>query len=67
MDTQAPAVVVLRTGDRVLIALTEDPPVEDVHEYLVGLAGAFPGVQFVVMGGVAGMAILGGIKEPDET
>lgn len=57
---QSPAVVVLRKGDKVLIAMAEDPTPEDGHEYMKGLTGAFPGVEFVVLGNVAGLAILPG-------
>lgn len=55
---QAPAVVVLRKGDRVLIAMAEDPSEEEAQQYMSALAQSFPGVQFVVLGNTAGMAIL---------
>lgn len=67
MDQQAPAVIVLRPGDRCLITLTTDPGEEEVIQYLDGLTKSFPGVQFVVMGGVAGMGILAGLNDSKET
>lgn len=57
---QNPAVVVLRKGDRVLIAMAEDPSPDDAVEYMRGLSRSFPGVEFALLGNVAGLAILPG-------
>lgn len=65
-DTTAPALVVLRRGDRVLIAMNEDPGHDDLVDWLQGLTDSFPGVQFVVLGGVAGMAVQPGDSVPKE-
>lgn len=66
-EPTAPAVIVLRRGDRVLIALNEDPSEDDAHQYMTGLHAAFPGVEFVVLGGVAGVAIQPGDQRPEDT
>ncbi len=50
--------IVLRRGDRVLITMAEDPGPEDATEYLDYLTKSFPGVEFVVLGGVAAVAVL---------
>lgn len=60
-----PAIVVLRRGDKVLVALTEEPSQEDGLDYVKGLHEAFPGVEFVLMGGVAGLMIQPGEKKPE--
>lgn len=62
---QSPAVVVLRKGDRVLIAMAEDPSDDDAHSYMSGLTRSFPGVEFVLLGNVAGMAIQPGEGAPE--
>lgn len=61
---QNPAVIVLRKGDRVLIAMAEDPSPDDAHAYMDGLTGAFPGVEFILLGNVAGVMIQPGEKAP---
>lgn len=55
---QSPAMIVLRRGDRVLITMAEDPTPDEAVEYMRGLHGAFPGCEFVVLGGVAAVAVL---------
>lgn len=67
LPTNEPAVVVLRRGDRVLLAMREDPDPEDAQVYLKALTDAFPGVEFVVLGNVAGVLIQPGDKRPEET
>lgn len=55
-----PAMVVLRPGDQVLVTLVEDPD-EDVAQAMAHtLHQSFPGVEFVLMGGVAGIAVQAG-------
>lgn len=49
--------VVLRPGDRVLLALIEEPAESDARDYAQALHDAFPGVEFVIAGGVSGMAV----------
>lgn len=55
-----PPMVVLRAGDRVLIALTEDPEPEETQHIAAGLRTAFPGVDFTILTGVASIAVSGG-------
>lgn len=55
-----PAMIALRNGDRVLIAMAEDPTPDEAHAYMDGLHKAFPGVEFVVLGNVAGVAVMPG-------
>lgn len=52
-----PAMVVLRPGDKVLVTLVEDPEPEQVKQVTNHLRENFPGVEFVVMSGVAGIAV----------
>jgi hypothetical protein len=52
--------VVLRPGDRVLIALTEDGTSEELQQFTGALRRSFPKVSFTVIGGIAGMAVQGG-------
>lgn len=49
--------VVLRPGDRVLVALAEDPSEAEAKAMANELRRAFPGVDFTVLGGVAGLAV----------
>lgn len=56
----SPPMVVLRPGDRVLVTLTEDPGVEECQHIASELKGAFPGVDFTVLTGVAGLLVAGG-------
>lgn len=67
MNPSSPAVVVLRRGDRVLLAMHEEPTPEDAQEYMKGLCGAFPGVEFVILGGCAGLLVQPGDKSPEVT
>lgn len=53
-----PAMVVLRPGDKVLITLTDEAPEpEALKQIAADLKAAFPGVEFVLMSGVAGIAV----------
>lgn len=63
MDPNAPAVVVLRPGDRVLLAMTHDPEPDEAQAWMQALAQDFPGIKFTICGGVAGIAVQSG-KEP---
>lgn len=56
----SPPMVVLRPGDRVLIALTDDPPGPEVTEFTAALRRSFPMISFTVIGGVAGVAVQAG-------
>ncbi len=59
-DVRVPAMIVMRPGDQVLVTLVEDPD-EDVAQAMAHtLHQSFPGVEFVLMGGVAGVALLAG-------
>lgn len=53
----APALVV-RPGDRVLIALNHMPDARDVHRMQNYLAQRIPGVTFAFVGDVAGLAVV---------
>jgi hypothetical protein len=53
-----PGLLVLRPGDNVLIALTEDPSEEQATEYAAILGDSFPGVEFTVVGGVESVVVL---------
>lgn len=55
-----PPMVVLRPGDRVLIALTDDIPAVEVQAFTAELRRSFPTVSFVVIGGIAGVAVQAG-------
>lgn len=57
MDQNSPAVVVLRPGDRVLLAMTHDPDPEEAQAWMQALSQDFPGIKFTVVGGVAGIAV----------
>jgi hypothetical protein len=52
--------VVLRPGDKVLIALTDDPPGEEITQFTAQLRRSFPTVSFTVIGGIAGVAVQAG-------
>jgi hypothetical protein len=56
----SPPMVVLRPGDRVLIALTDDPPGEEITAFTAQLRRSFPTVSFTVIGGIAGVAVQAG-------
>jgi hypothetical protein len=49
--------IVLRPGDKVLVALVEDPSPEDAHQLAASLRKSFPRVEFVLVGGIAGLAV----------
>ncbi len=55
-----PPMVVLRPGDRVLVALADDPEPELIQQIAAGLRQSFPGVDFTIVSGVAGMCIQAG-------
>jgi hypothetical protein len=54
-----PPMVVLRPGDRVLVTLAGESDPEEIQETTAILRDAFPGVEFVVMDGVAGILVGG--------
>lgn len=56
----SPPMVLLRPGDRVLIALTEDVGPDEVQYFTAQLRRSFPKVSFTVIGGVASIAVQGG-------
>lgn len=56
----SPPMVVLRPGDRVLIALVDDPPGEEITQFTAQLRRSFPTVSFTVIGGIAGVAVQAG-------
>ena len=56
----SPPMVVLRPGDKVLIALTDDPPGEEITRFTAELRRSFPTVSFTVIGGIAGIAVQAG-------
>lgn len=58
ITAQSAAMIVLRRGDRVLVTMVEEPGEEDAAQYLDYLTRAFPGVEFVLLGGVAAVAVL---------
>ncbi|WP_329521162.1 hypothetical protein [Spirillospora sp. NBC_01491] len=60
MAGTSPPMVVLRPGDRVLIALTEDAPPEELQEFTAQLRRSFPTVSFTVIGGIAGLGVQAG-------
>lgn len=66
-EANTPAMVVLRRGDRVLVAMAHEPPEDEVREYLMSLTRAFPGVEFVVAGGIAGLLVQPGDKSPENS
>lgn len=54
-----PAMIVLRPGDRVLVALSEDPEDPEIlAEIAAGLRKGFPGVDFTVISGIASLAVM---------
>jgi hypothetical protein len=52
-----PPLLVLRPGDQVLITLTEDLDPEETQDIASKLRESFPGVDFTVMTGVAGVLV----------
>lgn len=61
---QAPTMILLRPGDRVMVVLTEDPEEDTAVEYSNQLHECFPGVEFVIVGGVTGVAVLPAEPKP---
>lgn len=59
-DGSSPAVVVLRPGDRVLLAMTHDPEEPEAQAWMQALSQDFPGIKFTIVGGVAGIAVHSG-------
>lgn len=55
---QAPTMILLRPGDRVMVVLNEDPGQDEALTYSEALHESFPGVEFVIVGGVTGVAVL---------
>jgi hypothetical protein len=53
----APALIVLRPGDKVLVTLSDDPDPEHTHAVMRTLRKAFPGVDFTLMAGVSAIAV----------
>lgn len=56
----SPPLVVLRTGDKVLLTLTEDLDPGETGLILDGLRTSFPGVDFTIVTGVASICVQGG-------
>ncbi len=54
---QAPALIVLRPGDKVLIALVNDSSDAEAKDLANTLRTSFPGVSFTVAGGIAGICV----------
>lgn len=57
LPASTPPMVLLRPGDRVLIALTEDLNQEEMQYFTSQLRRSFPAVSFTVVGGVASLAV----------
>lgn len=55
-----PPMVVLRPGDKVLIALQGESGPGDVAQISATLRDSFPGVEFVVMDGVRSICVSAG-------
>lgn len=53
----APAMLVLRPGDKVLVTLADDPDEETVLTVTRDLRRSFPGVEFTILTGVSGLAV----------
>lgn len=53
----APAMIVLRPGDKVLLTVNEDMPEDQAADMVGQLHDVFDGVDFVVMSGVVQMAV----------
>lgn len=52
-----PAMIVLRPGDKVLVALASEPTADEAAAMARTLRKSFPRVDFVIVGGVAGIAV----------
>lgn len=57
--SSSPPMVVLRPGDKVLVAFADDPPSDVLTEIAASLRASFPGVEVTVLGGVASIAVSG--------
>ncbi|GGK61336.1 hypothetical protein Sme01_03030 [Sphaerisporangium melleum] len=55
--SEPPVLIVLRPGDKVLVALVEDPGEAEAKDLANTLQASFPGVSFTVAGGVAGICV----------
>lgn len=56
--SQTPTMILLRPGDRVMVVLHEDPGEDEALSYSEALHESFPGVEFIIVGGVTGIAAL---------
>ncbi len=56
-DRAGPALIVLRPGDKVLVALVDDPGEAEAKDLANSLRASFPGVSFTVAGGIAGICV----------
>ena len=56
-EPPAPAMLVLRPGDRVLVTLTDDPGPEGCAQVAAALKNSFPDCDFTVLAGVAGLLV----------
>lgn len=54
---ETPTMILLRPGDRVMVVLVEDPGEDEALGYAEALQESFPGVEFVIVGGVTGLAV----------
>lgn len=61
---ETPTMILLRPGDRVMVVLHEDPEEEQALEYAAALQESFPGVEFVIVGGVVGVAAMAAEPRP---
>lgn len=66
IDPTSPAVVVLRRGDKVLLALHYDPTPDEAQEQLRALTRVFPGVEFVILANCAGLLVQPGDRRPED-
>lgn len=55
--TPSTPLLVLRPGDNVLVSLTEDLDGEQIQDMAAKLRKSFPGVDFTIMTGVAGILV----------
>lgn len=65
IDQTSPAVVVLRRGDKVLLALHYEPTPDEAQEQLSSLTKVFPGVEFVMVANCAGLLVQPGDRRPE--
>lgn len=54
---QQPALIVLRPGDRVLVALAGDVDEDDLKAILTDLRKSFRGCDFTILTGVTSLAV----------